>query len=80
MQIVINAALGFDTFVVMRHGLKREENDDSSTEKEEISSMRVKVPGDRLGCYFCNDVVAPGDVSKVGCICQIPFTYVKSNG
>jgi len=63
-KIVINAALGFDTFVVMRHGLKREENDNSSTEKEEINSLRVKVPGDRLGCYFCNDVVAPGDSTR----------------
>ena len=45
-KIVMNAALGFDSFVVMRHG--------------------VKVEGDRskeLGCYFCNDVVAPADVS-----------------
>lgn len=45
-KIVLNAALGFDTFVVMRHGLK--------TDK----------PGEvELGCYFCNDVVAPADVS-----------------
>ncbi|KAH4079566.1 ATG12-activating enzyme E1 ATG7 [Parastagonospora nodorum] len=43
-KIVLNAALGFDTFVVMRHGLK--------TDK----------PGEvELGCYFCNDVVAPAD-------------------
>ncbi|KAJ1502277.1 Autophagy protein 7 [Coelomomyces lativittatus] len=35
-KIVINAALGFDSFVVMRHSSK-------------------------LGCYFCNDVVAPTD-------------------
>ena len=44
-KIVLNAALGFDTFVVMRHGLKSE----------------TKL-GDELGCYFCNDVVAPTDV------------------
>jgi len=43
----MNAALGFDTYVVMRHG--------------------VKLGGDRtreLGCYFCNDVVAPADSMK----------------
>lgn len=42
-KIVMNAALGFDSFVVMRHGTS------SSAEHE-------------LGCYFCNDVVAPADV------------------
>lgn len=45
-KIVMNAALGFDTFVAMRHGVKAFEDNESS-----------------LGCYFCNDVVAPGDVS-----------------
>ncbi|OAG03406.1 autophagy-related protein 7 [Paraphaeosphaeria sporulosa] len=45
-KIVLNAALGFDTFVVMRHGLKTTE--DAEGEEE-------------LGCYFCNDVVAPAD-------------------
>ncbi|KAK6456089.1 ubiquitin-like modifier-activating enzyme ATG7 [Scheffersomyces xylosifermentans] len=42
-KIVINAALGFDSYLVMRHGsLKQNEKD-------------------RLGCYYCNDVVAPND-------------------
>ncbi len=45
-KIVMNAALGFDSFVVMRHGAK----DTARPEQE-------------LGCYFCNDVVAPADVS-----------------
>lgn len=44
-KIVMNAALGFDTFVVMRHGLS---NPQDLTQQ--------------LGCYFCNDVVAPTDV------------------
>ena len=47
-KIVMNAALGFDTFVVMRHGSR----DEANPEKE-------------LGCYFCNDVVAPADVNFV---------------
>ena len=46
-KIVMNAALGFDTFVVMRHGCR---DNDQSTEE--------------LGCYFCNDVVGPVDVSQ----------------
>jgi len=45
-KIVINAALGFDTFMVMRHGMCT----DKSNEKNKFYS---------LGCYFCNDVVAP---------------------
>jgi ubiquitin-like modifier-activating enzyme ATG7 len=46
-KIVMNAALGFDTYVVMRHGI-------SSPEGEAAE----------LGCYFCNDVVAPADSVK----------------
>lgn len=42
----MNAALGFDTFLVMRHGAR------ASLSK-----------GTRLGCYYCNDIVAPADVS-----------------
>ena len=44
-KIVMGAALGFDSYVAMRHGR---------------SSSN---PGQELGCYFCNDVVAPADVS-----------------
>ncbi|KAA1475649.1 E1-like protein-activating [Dentipellis sp. KUC8613] len=43
-KIVMNAALGFDTFLVMRHGARTPEAD-----------------GKRLGCYYCNDIVAPAD-------------------
>ena len=43
----MNAALGFDTYLVMRHGVRGGQTGDT---------------GDtQLGCYFCNDVVAPGD-------------------
>jgi len=45
-KLVVNAALGFDTFLVMRHGIRNEAD-----------------PSQELGCYFCNDVVAPMDVS-----------------
>ncbi|XP_029456633.1 ubiquitin-like modifier-activating enzyme ATG7 [Rhinatrema bivittatum] len=71
-KLVINAALGFDTFVVMRHGLKlkREESSDSfastvsSTADLLSSSLFSNIPGYKLGCYFCNDVVAPGDSTR----------------
>jgi ubiquitin-like modifier-activating enzyme ATG7 len=45
-KIVMNAALGFDSYVVMRHGAE--------------AGQEGQEP---LGCYFCNDVVAPADVS-----------------
>jgi ubiquitin-like modifier-activating enzyme ATG7 len=45
-KIVINAALGFDSYLVMRHGAPPGSE------------------GKRLGCYYCNDVVAPADVRR----------------
>ena len=53
----MNVALGFDTYLVMRHGV--------------ISDLPspVQIPGTgytgRLGCYYCNDVVAPMDVTEL---------------
>ena len=80
-QIVINAALGFDTFMVMRHGLKKESTE-AGGEKLTISSEKARIPGHQLGCYFCNDVVAPGNVSKVHVsamqITKICFTLTNS--
>jgi ubiquitin-like modifier-activating enzyme ATG7 len=46
-KIVMNAALGFDTYVAMRHGIAPLEGGEAA-----------------LGCYFCNDVVAPADSMK----------------
>uniref|UniRef100_A0A4W4DWR9 Ubiquitin-like modifier-activating enzyme ATG7 n=1 Tax=Electrophorus electricus TaxID=8005 RepID=A0A4W4DWR9_ELEEL len=73
-KLIVNAALGFDTFVVMRHGLKRNRTSDtgdtstssssSSSSSASGSSLFSNIPGHRLGCYFCNDVVAPGDSTR----------------
>ncbi|KAK6176592.1 hypothetical protein SNE40_014847 [Patella caerulea] len=57
-KIVINAALGFDTFLVLRHGFKSTE-----VKKSEFKFGGV-ISGENLGCYFCNDVVAPGDSTR----------------
>ena len=45
-KICLTIALGFETYLVMRHGLS------PTVHNPEIN-------GARLGCYFCNDVVAP---------------------
>ena len=43
-KMMINAALGLDSWLVMRHG--------------------GNISDGRLGCYFCNDVVAPENSTK----------------
>ncbi|KAG7746782.1 hypothetical protein KL912_003911 [Ogataea haglerorum] len=48
-KLVINAALGFESYLVMRHGCL----DPEKPPEEQQES--------RLGCYFCNDVYAPSD-------------------
>lgn len=64
-KIVINAALGFDTFLVLRHGVKRESTlVPPSGEGERMLFVSDGIPGSQLGCYFCNDVVAPGNSSR----------------
>jgi len=52
----MNAALGFDTFLVMRHGARAKDAATAPTE-----GVNTK----NLGCYYCNDVVAPADVSSL---------------
>jgi len=54
-KLVINAALGFDTFLVMRHGVRGS----ASSSSHELGAGVLD--GTQLGCYFCNDIVAPGD-------------------
>lgn len=53
----MNAALGFDTFLVMRHGARASSSAD---------------PSKRLGCYYCNDIVAPADV-------RVPYGLLAYN-
>jgi len=56
-KIVMNAALGFDTYVVMRHGVKPAKFEAAAKENGEKVEK-----GAELGCYYCNDVVVPADV------------------
>lgn len=57
--------MGFDTFLVMRHGAKIENHEVIGDHCSKI------IDGCELGCYFCNDIVAPGNVS-------IFFIYVST--
>ncbi|KAG2182354.1 hypothetical protein INT43_007284 [Umbelopsis isabellina] len=50
-KLVINAALGFDTYLVMRHGVRH----DPQTPIDDSKFAH------QLGCYYCNDIVAPAD-------------------
>lgn len=68
-KITITAALGFDSFLVMRHGAGPfnsaqdcipDSITDISNDVANISSKDID-GRQRLGCYFCNDVVAPID-------------------
>ncbi|KAL4252716.1 Ubiquitin-like modifier-activating enzyme ATG7 [Abortiporus biennis] len=57
-KIVMNAALGFDTFLVMRHGARGDPPPLSmTTEGKAGTGTEYK----KLGCYYCNDIVAPAD-------------------
>ena len=73
VQLVMNAALGFDTFVVLRHGFRGPLPPSSTLASAESAAAASnvtdalsgrKINGRDLGCYFCNDIVAPGDVSR----------------
>eukprot|EP00882_Tetradesmus_deserticola_P015848 GHRQ01016898.1.p1 GENE.GHRQ01016898.1~~GHRQ01016898.1.p1 ORF type:complete len:260 (-),score=105.96 GHRQ01016898.1:574-1353(-) len=59
-KVAITAALGFDNFVVMRHGLPRDSTSAASDAADAAAGGSSSgAAGVQLGCYFCNDVVAP---------------------
>lgn len=68
-QIVLNAALGFDSYLVMRHGSNATTDiavDQTTPPMATSSSSHINglkcIDGNYLGCYFCNDITAPGNV------------------
>ena len=60
-KLLINAALGFDSYLVMRHGGGLPRADECTQTHETTDERGGGAFHGRLGCYFCNDVVAPGD-------------------
>uniref|UniRef100_A0A915DZ13 THIF-type NAD/FAD binding fold domain-containing protein n=1 Tax=Ditylenchus dipsaci TaxID=166011 RepID=A0A915DZ13_9BILA len=67
-KLAITVALGFDSYVVIRHGVQALNTTSSqppSTTPNANEHTRIDfssiVPGPELGCYFCSDVTAPGN-------------------
>jgi len=77
---LVNAALGFDSYLVMRHGggtagavknavQNARENAGSGfgfgdEDPQRGDAEDARLLSSRLGCYFCNDVMAPGDSTR----------------
>lgn len=62
LQLAITVALGFDTFVVLRHGVPPADRP-AAAARLELGNAEAEISGCDLGCYFCNDVTAPGNPS-----------------
>ena len=60
-KMLINAALGLDSWLVMRHGGNTAEGkkEAAGASGPTTGTSSTTNPTSRLGCYFCNDVVAP---------------------
>jgi len=66
-KIAINAALGFDSYTVQRHGTR--DILDPSTPNLAAQNLL----GQDLGCYFCNDVTQPGNVNIYSLYSKLKF-------
>jgi ubiquitin-like modifier-activating enzyme ATG7 len=65
-KILINAALGLDSWLVMRHGggILPSSTTTTTTTTDQRPQPNPQQEQARLGCYFCNDVVAPENSTK----------------
>ncbi|MFH4976020.1 hypothetical protein AB6A40_002729 [Gnathostoma spinigerum] len=69
-KLAISVALGFDSYVVIRHGIRNGSalRDSSVSKAEHCLSHSLRdyttIPGSELGCYFCSDITAPRNSTK----------------
>ena len=69
-KALLNVALGMDSYLVVRHGAAPTEEAiaaacmESGPPTPEKATPSPPLAPVRLGCYFCNDVVAPSDSTK----------------
>ena len=64
-KICLTAAVGFDTFVAMRHGVTTDTAAEGGGGGAAAPAGPAGAGGGRnVGCYFCNDVMAPTDSTK----------------
>jgi ubiquitin-like modifier-activating enzyme ATG7 len=81
-KVAVTAALGFDGYLVMRHGVAQvaegeEEEEEGGDEGEKRQQQQESLPlppsrrsSKRVGCYFCQDVVAPSDSTRARALDQ----------
>ncbi|CAD8092781.1 unnamed protein product [Paramecium sonneborni] len=50
-KMCFSVALGFDSFLIIRHGIS-------------LKKYNPEIHGERLACYFCNDISSPGNSMK----------------
>ncbi|KAM3350778.1 hypothetical protein ACQJBY_023070 [Aegilops geniculata] len=62
-KIAITAALGYDSYLAMRHGAGPGRNSKGSNVVAAMTKPSAEdvLGHQRLGCYFCNDIIAPVD-------------------
>ncbi|KAH7855425.1 hypothetical protein Vadar_024669 [Vaccinium darrowii] len=85
-KTAITAALGFDSFLVMRHGagpistVNDFQADDMINLSSEMGNISLGDGGreQRLGCYFCNDVVAPAMTCRLAREMSFRLIYAKA--
>lgn len=71
-KLVVNVALGFDTYLVMRHGHGALAHADAAAAPAAAAAAAAAdgmgaaalANEGRLGCYFCNEIVAPSNSTR----------------